>query len=89
MLDEADERWISEHGYLADNPLFGEIEHASDLLRDNPQLGILVPHGRFRYETRSLLLNSSWHLYYRFHSDRQVIEIVAIWYARRASVPPL
>ncbi|CAN5917690.1 hypothetical protein BH11MYX2_BH11MYX2_04550 [soil metagenome] len=43
MLDEADERWISEHGYLADNPLFGEIEHASYLLRDNPEIGISFP----------------------------------------------
>jgi hypothetical protein len=39
MVDEADERWIAEHGFLADNPMLGEILHASDLLRINPRSG--------------------------------------------------
>ena len=33
MLDEADERWIGEHGFLVDNPLLNEVEHAAALLR--------------------------------------------------------
>ena len=42
MVDEADERWIAEHGFLTDNPLLGEILHASDLLRINPEIGVIV-----------------------------------------------
>lgn len=39
MVDEADERWIAEHGLLAENPLLDEILRASDLLRTHPQIG--------------------------------------------------
>ena len=28
MLDDADERWVAEHGYLAANPLVEEAEQA-------------------------------------------------------------
>ncbi len=44
MLDEADERWIAEHGFGEDNPLLRQIEHACDLLVDNPELGIADRH---------------------------------------------
>jgi hypothetical protein len=90
MLDEADERWIAEHGLLVDNPLLAEIEHAGNLLRENPQLGLVVQRrGRFRGDVRRLLLRSGWHLYYRFQSDRRLVEIVAVWFGNRGSGPPL
>ena len=67
MLDEADERWIAEHGFATDNPLLDQIEHAAEMLRENPQLAPLAHHrGRLRGEVRRLLLRSGWHLYYRF-----------------------
>lgn len=72
MLDEADERWSTEPGLLADNPLLKEIkeikeiEHAADLLRSTPEIGVVYRGGRFRREVRRLLLRSGWHLYYSF-----------------------
>ena len=87
MVDEADERWVAEHGFLADNPLLDEILHASDRLRTNPQIGVVVRRARF--EIRRLLLPSGWHLYYRFHGDQQLVEILAVWFATRGSTPPL
>jgi plasmid stabilization system protein ParE len=87
MVDEADERWVAEHGFLADNPLLNEILHASDLLRTNPQIGVVVQRGRS--EIRRFLLHSGWHLYYRFRADRQLVELLAVWYATRGSRPPL
>jgi plasmid stabilization system protein ParE len=87
MVDEADERWVAEHGFLADNPLLNEILRASDLLRINPQIGVVVRRGRS--EIRRLLLHSGWHLYYRFHGDRQLVEILAVWFASRGSTPLL
>jgi plasmid stabilization system protein ParE len=90
MVDEADERWISEHGYDGDNPLLSDIEHARDLLLDNPELGIAVQHdGRLRGVVRRLLLGSGWHLYYRFRVEQQQIEILAVWFAARGGGPPL
>jgi plasmid stabilization system protein ParE len=80
MLDEADEHWIHEHGFLEDNPLLGEIEHAGELLRA-PEIGVIVR--RARSVIRRLLLPSGWHIYYRFRADRQVVEILAVWFARR------
>lgn len=87
MVDEADERWATEHGFLADNPLLDEVLRASDLLRTNPQIGVVVRRGRS--EIRRLLLHSGWHIYYRFHIDRQLVEILAVWFASRGSAPPL
>ncbi len=90
MLDEADDRWIAEHGLLIDNPLLGEVEHAGDLLCENPQLGIAVHHrGRLRGDVRRLLLRSGWHLYYRFRAEDKLIEIIAVWFASRGKEPPL
>ena len=87
MVDEANERWVAEHGFLADNPLLDEILRASDLLRTHPQIGVIVRRGRS--EIRRLLLHSRWHLYYRFRADRQLVEILAVWFASRGSTPPL
>lgn len=87
MVDEADERWVAEHGFLADNPLLDDILRASALLRVNPQIGVIVRRGRS--EIRRLLLHTGWHLYYRFHGDRQLVEILAVWFASRDSTPPL
>jgi hypothetical protein len=40
MLDDADERWVAEHGYFAANPLVEEAERATEMLRHNPDLGV-------------------------------------------------
>lgn len=32
MFDDADERWVAEHGYFAADPLVEEAEHATELL---------------------------------------------------------
>jgi hypothetical protein len=50
MLDEADERWIGEHGVLVDNPMLNEIEHAATLLRASPELGVVYRRESFRRE---------------------------------------
>ena len=39
MLDDADELWIAEHGYLAANPLVVQAERATEQLADDPELG--------------------------------------------------
>ena len=61
MLDAADDRWIAEHGVAPDNPLLDEIEHAGELLRENPELGIVVHHrGRLRTTSRSRARCRRW-----------------------------
>jgi len=89
LIDEADERWSTEHGFDAVNPLLDGILHAAELLRENPELGVVYSPGGFRNEVRRLLLRSGWHVYYRFNSNRNLVEIVAIWFANRGSGPPL
>lgn len=87
QLDAADERWVDEHGPLADNPLLEQIEHATVQLRASPELGKIVRRGRatiYRF-----LLPARWHLYYRYLADRELVEIVAIWYGGRGEEPPL
>lgn len=90
MLDEADERWIAEHGYLATNPLVEEAERATELLRHNPELGLRFRRAqRHRPEIRRLLLQTGWHLYYSFDTERSRVLILAIWYASRGETPSL
>jgi hypothetical protein len=88
MLEEADERWTAEHGFFAENPLFEEIDRAAGLLRGTPELGVVYRGARFHREVRRLLLRSGWHLYYSFDRARNVVVIVAVWYASRGSSPP-
>jgi plasmid stabilization system protein ParE len=89
MLDEADERWIAEHGFEADNPLLDEVADAANLLRETPELGVLYAAGRFHHELRRLLLRSGWHVYYSFDRGRNAVVIVAVWYAARGTGPPI
>jgi len=89
MLDEADERWISEHGFDAENPLLDEVARAAELLRDNPELGVLYRRRVFRRDVRRLLLRSGWHLYYTFDAESASVVIVAVWFANRGADPPL
>lgn len=87
MLHAADERWVDEHGLLADNPLLDQVTRASDQLRANPEIGKEVRRGRS--VIRRLLLASGWHLYYRFLADRQLVEILAVWWGGRGDEPSL
>lgn len=88
MLEEAEARWASGHE-VSNNPLLDQLSRAADLLRENPELGVICRRAGFRRETRRLLLRSGWHLYYSYERARNVIVIVAVWYARRGSGPPL
>ena len=88
MLDEADDRWIGEHG-SDDNPLLDEVAHAADLLGGTPELGVVYRRDSFRREIRRLLLRSGWHVYYAYDPVRSVVVIVAVWFASRGTGPPL
>lgn len=61
-LDEADDRWIAEHGFLADNPLLEGIHRAADSLRAMSEVGIVSIGGRCHHEVRRLILRCGWHL---------------------------
>jgi hypothetical protein len=65
VVDEADERWVAEHGFLADNPLLDEILHASDRLRTNPQIGVVVRRARFEIRRANILWKCSINSGYR------------------------
>jgi plasmid stabilization system protein ParE len=80
----------SKHGYLAANPLVEEAEHATELLRHNPELGVRLRRARDRWpEIRRLLLQTGWHLYYSVDVSRSHVLILAVWYASRGGPPPL
>ncbi len=88
MLDDADERWVAEHGYFAPNPLVEEAEHATEQLRHNPALGMhSVELETAGPEIRRLLLPTGWHLYYSVDANRSRVLILAVWYARRGQSP--
>ena len=88
-LDDADEHWAAEHGFLTENPLIAEIEHAASMLRETPEIGVPFPKARIARDVRRLLLRTGWHVYYSFDRERNVVMILMIWYASRGSEPPL
>jgi plasmid stabilization system protein ParE len=81
MLEDADERWIEEHGLLVENPLLDQVVRAMELLRDTPELGVLYRGASFRRGIRRLLLRCGWHVYYVIEPQR--IVVVAVWFASR------
>ena len=90
MLDDADERWVAEHGYFAANPLVQEAEHATEMLHHDPELGVRFQRARgHRPEIRRLLIQPGWHLYYSLDASRSHVLILAVWYASRGQPPPL
>ncbi len=90
MLADTDERWVTEHGYLAANPLLEDAEHATELLRRDPELGVSFRRSRGnRPEIRRLLLKTGWHLYYSVDAHRSHVVILAVWYAGRGRPPSL
>jgi plasmid stabilization system protein ParE len=89
-LDNVDERWIAEHGYLAVNPLAEAAEHAIQQLQHTPELGVRFRRAQGqRQEIRRLLLKVGWHLYYSVDASRSRVLILAVWYAGRGEHPPL
>jgi hypothetical protein len=88
MLDEVDERWTSEHGFDAENPLFEEVARAGELLREPGAWCSLPPVG-LRRAVRRLLLRSGWHIYYSYDVERELVVIVAVWFANGGAEPQL
>jgi hypothetical protein len=64
---------LRSHGFDAVNPLLDDILHVAELLRENPELGVVYSRGEFRDDVRRLLLRSGWHVHYRFHSNRGLV----------------
>jgi plasmid stabilization system protein ParE len=91
MLDDADERWVAEHGYLAANPLVEEAEHATELLRHNPELACdSVELGAAGLRSGACCFKQAGtSTTYSVDVSRSHVLILAVWYASRGGPPPL
>lgn len=85
---ESDEAraWLEEHlGAERVARLNAEMNAALNRLEMFPEMGAIVRRGASGQPTtrRIILDRSGYHLYYRPHMDRCIIEVVCLWHEKR------
>jgi plasmid stabilization system protein ParE len=84
-------RWWTENRPEAPTLVLDELDELDDAerrLRVNPQVGPLYARHRLG-DVRRLLLASEYHLYDRYHRDRDELVVLALWGASRGRRPKL
>jgi plasmid stabilization system protein ParE len=79
--------WWRANRPAAPNAITVELRGLLRLLRAQPQIGTRTRDAGFEDVRRVLLTRVDHHVYYRVRSDKDAIEIVAFWHARRGSSP--
>ena len=94
LLDEArrqveyEDAWWRAHRDAVD--LFiDELERTLESLRAAPEIGQAYRRSRDGIIQRWLMPKTRCHIYYLVHRDREVIEILSVWGARRGRGPQL
>jgi plasmid stabilization system protein ParE len=81
--------WWTDSRPSARSLFLDELSRAEQLLRTNPEVGIVYIVQRSGAIRRILLIESEYHLYYRYVPSRSEIQIIAIWGAIRGRGPRL
>jgi plasmid stabilization system protein ParE len=81
--------WWTDNRPAARSLFLDELGRAERLLRENPELGIVYVAHKSGAIRRVLLIESEYHLYYRYVPSRSEILVVAIWGAARGRGPRL
>lgn len=81
--------WWTENRPAARLLFLDELGRVERLLRENPELGIVYTAHKSGTIRRILLIQSEYHLYYRYVPSRSEIFVVTIWGAARGRGPRL
>lgn len=66
-----------------------ELAAAERLLRGHPEAGLAYATHRAGVVRRILLGGTKYHLYYRYHADRDELVVLTVWGAVRERGPKL
>jgi plasmid stabilization system protein ParE len=83
-VDEA-KRWWRENRTKAPNALEEELRHAIDLIAASPAIGAIATNINLDGVRRVFLNRVKYFVYYRSRPEACVVEIVALWHARRGA----
>lgn len=81
--------WWTDNRPSARSLFLDELGKAERVLRSNPEVGIVYTVQKSGAIRRVLLIESEYHLYYRYVPSRSEILVVAIWGATRKHGPRL
>ena len=81
--------WWREHRPAAPDLFAHEVADALDLLAVAPTLGVYYAERRGRVIRRLLLPRSQHHIYFTYDETADVLEVRAVWHAKRGRGPLL
>ena len=85
----AAEQWWRQNRLKAPNAIREELERAAALISLQPESGALARNVSLPGVRRIHLTRIRYYLFYRVVSDREAIEILALWHSSRQGAPPL
>lgn len=88
QLFAASDVWAVHH---PNDPLVlvDEFDEATRHLETLPALGVVAVGTSVSNLRKILLIQSEHHVYYTVDDSQRVVEVLAVWYARRGSPPAL
>ena len=82
-------RWWRANRTKAPNALEEELRTALDLIATTPGIGSVARNVVLSGVRRIFLNRVNYFLYYRPKPGAQIVEVVAVWHARRGAAPRL
>jgi plasmid stabilization system protein ParE len=83
------EQWWRNNRPSAPNAVREELERVLPLISAQPRIGPSARNVRLRGVRRIYLPRIKYDLYYHLLEQESVIEVVALWHARRGQPPPI
>ena len=81
-------RWRANRTKAPD-ALEEELNTALDLIANTPSIGAVARNVSLAGVRRILLNRVNYFVYYRPRQESRIVEVVALWHARRGTGPPL
>jgi plasmid stabilization system protein ParE len=79
--------WWQANRQAAPTALDEELRRAFALISEQPSVGARALNTKLGGVRRVYLSRVHYHLYYRFRSETEIIEVLALWHASRGSGP--
>lgn len=83
------ETWWRANRLSAPNAVREELEQAFIIISAQPRIGARARHVKLRNIRPIYLARIKYDLYYRLLESPCVVEVVALWHARRGKGPPI
>jgi plasmid stabilization system protein ParE len=85
-IEKADQ-WWRENREAAPWAFREELENAFHLIAAQPHVGAKATNAKLPGVRRIHLSRVHYHLYYRVSTDQTIIEVLALWHAKRGQSP--